>query len=525
MLLGYYSEAAVFQPGGFSSSGVAGNPRTFNLKYFAPYVEDDWKVNQNLTLNLGLRWDFRTVPYETNNHMGWLNEAYAPGGLCIADQSLVTKGIADGAYYQYCGRRTPADSSLTPFAPRFGFAYRPFGGDKTVIRGGYGIFWDSAELRETDGSADIYPYVSRGDYKQTAGQTTPLLTTNSLFPPIVQGPATPADNTFIAVIISEHPRNPYVQQWSFSIQRQLSSNTTLEVNYIGNKGTHLLMRRNIAQAYPPADPANPTPVLARRPYPNFVTYIDSDWSGNSSYQSGNVTLQHRSGSFAATAVYTWAKAIDIKSAAAGIGNSGGGYQGTIDNHNTRLDRGLADFDVDHRVVGSFVYDLPFGRGKRFLANTPKVVDVALGNWQFNGIITLQRGFPYSVTSPDIGGVLDALAGNRADLVGNPYPNGFHRSIAQWFNTAAFIEAPAGVFGSAGRNILRAPGIESFDLSLFKNFPIKERANLQLRLESFNAFNHTQWGTPISDASSPQFGQITTTNVPGRINQLGGKFTW
>ncbi len=526
MLLGYYSEAAVFQPGGFSSAGVAGNPRQFNLKYFAPYVQDDWKVNQNLTLNLGLRWDYRTVPYETHNHMGWLDVTNPAGGLCIADKTLVTDGITgDNSYYRYCGRRNPADASLTPFAPRIGFAWRPFGGDKTVIRGGYGIFWDSAELRETDGSADIYPYVSRGDYKQTAGQTTPLLTTNSLFPPIVQGPATPADNTFIAVIISEHPRNPYVQQWSFSIQRQLSSNTTLEVNYIGNKGTHLLMRRNIAQAYPPADPANPAPVLARRPYPNFVTYIDSDWSGNSSYNSGNVTLQHRSGSFAATAVYTWAKALDTKSAAAGIGNTGGGYQGTIDNHNTRLDRGLADFDVDHRFVASFVYDLPFGRGKRFLANTPKVVDIALGNWQVNGIITLQRGFPYSITSPDIGGVLDALAGNRADVVGNAYPSGFHQSIAQWFNTAAFIEAPAGVFGSSGRNILRAPGLENVDLSLFKNFPIRERANLQLRLESFNAFNHTQWGTPNFDASSPQFGQINSVNVPGRINQLGGKFTW
>ena len=525
MLLGYYSEAAVFQPGGFSSAGVAGNPRQFNLKYFAPYVQDDWKVTPRLTLNLGVRWDYRTIPYETNNHMGWLDVTNPQGGLCVADKTLTTDGIVgDSSYYRYCGRRNPTDSSKTPFAPRVGFAWRPFGGDKTVIRGGYGIFWDSAELRETDGSADIYPYVSRGDYKQTTGQTQALQTTNSLFPPIVQGPATPADNTFIAVIISEKPRNPYVQQWSFSVQRQLNSNTTLEVNYIGNKGTHLLMRQNIAQAYPPTDPANPTPVLARRPYPNFVTYINSNWSGNSSYNSGNVTLQHRSGSFALTGVYTWAKAIDIKSAAAGIGNTGGGYQGTIDNHNLKLDRGLADFDVDHRVVGSFVYSLPFGRGKRFLANTPKAVDIALGNWQVNGIATFQRGFPYSVTSPDIGGVLDALAGNRAELVGKPYPSGFHQGIASWFNTAAFTEAPAGVFGSAGRNILRAPGLNNWDLSLFKNFPIKDRVNLQLRLESFNTFNHTQWGTPNYDASSAQFGQITSAN-PGRINQLGGKLTW
>ena len=525
MLLGYYSQAAVFQPGGSTTAGAVGNPRQFNLKYFAPYVQDDWKVNSRLTLNLGLRWDFRTVPLETNNHMGWLDESNKQGGLCIADTSLVTRGLTgDNSYYRYCGRRNPAGPSYMPFAPRVGFAYRPFGGDKTVIRGGYGIFWDSAELRETDGSADIYPYVSRGQYVQTIGQKAALQTTDSLFPPIVQGVAVPADNTFIAVIISEHPRNPYVQQWSLSIQRQLNSTTTLEVNYIGNKGTHLLERRNINQAYPLADPAIQTPVESRRPYPNFVTYIDSDWSGNSSYNSANVTVQHRSHSLALTGVYTWAKSIDEKSAAAGIGSADTGWQGFVDNHNSRLDRGLSDFNVDHRVVGSFVYDLPFGRGKRFLSSTPKIVDVVLGNWQVNGIATFQRGFPYPIFAADTGGLLDNF-NNRANLVGNPF-NGFHRSIAEWFNTAAFTQPLAGVIGTAGRNILRAPGLNNWDLSLFKNFPITERVNLQLRLESFNAFNHAQWSTPDHNvADEDKFGQITGTNVPGRINQLGGKLTW
>jgi hypothetical protein len=526
MLLGYYSTAAVFQPGGFTSGSVAGNPRTFNLKYFAPYIQDDWKVNQRLTLNLGLRWDFRTVPYETNNHMGWLDVTNPRGGLCMADKTLLSKGIdGDQSYYRYCGRTTPADPSYMPFAPRFGFAYRPFGGDKTVIRGGYGVFWDSAELRETDGSADLYPYVSRGNYIQSAGQTAPLQTTNNLFPPIVQGPAVPADNTFIAVIISESPRNPYVQQWSFSIERQLNSTTTLEVNYIGNKGTHLLERRNINQAFPPTNLANPAPLTARRPYQNFVTYIDSDWSGNSSYNSGNVTLQHRSGALGLTAVYTYAKAIDEKSAAAGIGSTGSGYQGFMDNHDARRDRGLADFDVDHRFVASFVYDLPFGHGKHFLSSTPKVVDTVLGNWQLNGIVTFQRGFPYSINATDLGNVLDTNGAQRGSVIGNPYPGGFHQSIAEWFNTAAFVQPPAGVFGNTGRNILRAPGINSWNLSLFKNFPIKERVNLQLRLESFNTFNHPQWGVPNNNVASPQFGQVTGTNIPGRINQLGGKLTW
>jgi len=383
------------------------------------------------------------VPYETNNHMGWLDVTNPRGGLCMADKTLVTKGImGDQSYYRYCGRTTPADPSYMPFAPRIGFAWRPVGGDKTVIRGGYGIFWDSAELRETDGSADLYPYVSRGNYIQSAGQTAPLQTTDQLFPVIVPGPALPAYNTFIAVIISEHPRSPYVQQWSFSVQRQLNSNTTLEVNYIGNKGTHLLERRNINQAFAPTNLANPAPIVARRPYQDFVIYIDSDWSGNSTYNAANVTLQHRSGPLGLTAVYTWAKAIDDKSAAAGIGSTGSGYQGFMDNHNARLDRGLADFDVDQRFVASFIYDLPFGRGKRFLSSTPKIVDLVLGNWQVNGIATFQKGFPYSIYANDIGNLLDTNGAQRGSVIGQPNPSGFNQSIAEWFNTAAFVQPRA-----------------------------------------------------------------------------------
>src|SRR5947207_11440387 len=130
--------------------------------YLAPVVQDDWKVSSRLTLNLGVRWDFRTVPFEAHNKMGWLDLSNPDGGLCIADPSLLTKGIAPaGSMYRYCGRRNPADGSKKPFAPRFGFAYRPFGGDKTVIRGGYGIFFDSSEGREIDDSVDIYPYAVR----------------------------------------------------------------------------------------------------------------------------------------------------------------------------------------------------------------------------------------------------------------------------------------------------------------------------------------------------------------------------
>ncbi len=251
-LLGYYSNVGLFQPAAFSVPGQAGNPREFNFKYFAPYVQDDWKVNSRLTLNLGLRWDYRNVPYETSNRMGWRNLDYAPGGLLVADETLVSGGITDGAYYQFAGRRSPENPDrFKVFAPRVGFAWRPFDDERTVLRGGYGVFFDSAEGREIDGAADIYPYVSRGNYQQSLGQPAPLKTTDTLFPSFEQpGVATPAANTFLAVNQSPEPKNPYVQQWSLGVQRQLTGATTLELNYIGNKGTNLLMRQNIAQALP-----------------------------------------------------------------------------------------------------------------------------------------------------------------------------------------------------------------------------------------------------------------------------------
>jgi hypothetical protein len=529
-LLGYFSGASVFQPAGFSVAGRTGNPRQFNFLYVAPYIQDDWKVSQRLTLNIGVRYDFRTVPVESNDRMGWRDLSNPRGGLLVADKTLVDKGIiGDGTYYKFAGRRNPNDSPKKVFAPRLGFAFRPFSDDKTVVRGGYGIFFDSAEGREIDGAADIYPYVSRGNYIQSLGQTN-LVTTDNMFPNFAGGgPASPAANTFLAVSMSPAPKNPYVQQWSLGVQRALMRNTTLELNYIGSKGTHLLMRRNIAQALPPANPAacaaNPTagdcPVLKRRPFPNFATYIDSDWSGNSSYNAFNAKVEHRSNTFLFTAVYTWAKSIDNKSAAAGIGNDVAGWQGFLNNNDIRRDRGRSEFDVDHRLVSSFVYELPIGRNKRIGGNMNKALDVVVGGWQVNGIATFQRGFPMTISAADVGGLNDTFGTNRADLVGTPR---LIKSRDQWFDVTAFKQPAAGFLGTSGRGILRLPGTNNWDTGLYKNFQLTERLSFQFRLESFNAFNHTQWGGPIRSVADPRVGRILGARA-ARINQLGAKLVW
>jgi hypothetical protein len=554
-LLGYYGGAALFQPEPFSTPGVPGNENQFHFKYIAPYVQDDWKVSDNLTLNLGVRWDYRTVPFETQDKMFWIDSANTAGGLCFARKALLTDGVAPAGngFYRYCGRRNPADGSKTPFAPRLGFAYRPFGGDKTVVRGGYGVYFDSSETREIDDSGDLYPFVSRTQETPTQNATTPKLTDN-LFPPTTAlHPVSVATDggQFIAVIISEHPINPFVQQWSLSVQRELARNTTLEVNYVGNKATHLLDRVNINQPTPVANPAvcqaNPAvadcPIAGRKPYANFTAFatLDSHWDGYSNYNAGNVKLERRTSEMAFVGVYTWAKSMDDKSAAAGIGSAGGGFAGHLDDKNPKLDYAPSDFDVTHRFVASYVYNLPVGRGKKYLGNANRLTDAAIGGWEITGIGTFQRGFPYSITASDTFGLLTAFS-QRANLVGNPN-SGFHKDVNHQFNAAAFAQPLAGAYGTSGRNILRGPGISNWDMGLAKEFSIAERVHFQFRLESFNTFNHTQYGVdpgapgvgPGSNAvdnnindqppsANTNFGRITSAR-PGRILQLGGKLTF
>ena len=210
-----------------------------------------------------------------------------------------------------------------------------------------------------------------------------------------------------------------MQQWSLGVQREIFANTTMELNYIGTHGENLLMRRNIAQAFP-YNPANPSSVAARKPFPNFVVYIDSDWTGQSNYHALNTKLEHRGRGALLTFAYTWAKSTDSKSAAAGIGPSGfNGWQGFLNNHDPERDYGLSDFDVDHRLVGSFVYNLPFGSGEKYASDATGVKNALVGGWQVNGIYTWQHGFPITITAADLGGLNDTLGTNRANLVGDP----------------------------------------------------------------------------------------------------------
>jgi hypothetical protein len=369
------------------------------------------------------------------------------------------------------------------------------------------------------------------------------------------------------VIESENPLNPYVQSWTASVERELARNTTLEVNYIGTHAVHLLNRHDVAQPYNvPADsiafcqqqdangvyinakknPCGPNTtdangIYTRLPYPDFTSfYIDSDFHGYSHYNAMNVKFEHRAGDMAITGIYTWANSKDDKSAAAGVGASGTGYQGFEDNHHPELDYGPSDFDVDNRFVASYVYMLPFGRGKHFASGVGRAGDLAIGGWEVTGITTFQTGFPYSVGGNDIDG-MQGLPAPRANLTAGC---NYHAGLTQKFerlNLDCFTEPPAATTGNSKRNFLRQPGINNFDMGFAKNFHFTERLNFKLNVDTFNTFNHHQYAgdvgglvvggsggnqvidNGITDADNIR-GKITGASAP-RIVQLSGKITF
>jgi hypothetical protein len=222
------------------------------------------------------------------------------------------------------------------------------------------------------------------------------------------------------------------------------------------------------------------------------------------------------------AVYTWAKSLDNKSAAAGVGETNAiGWDGFMDNHRPGLDYGRSEFDVDHRFVTNFVYQLPFGRGKHFLGSANKAVDAVLGGWQVTGIVTFQRGFPYTIYSRDLYNLLMPFgSGNRPNLVGDPN-SGAGKNLNEWFNKDAFELPEVAHYGTLSRNSMRAPGLNNWDLGFGKSFSFTESVRMQLRGDMFNAMNHPMYYPPDSQMTSTTFGVVGSAR-DARIIQLGLK---
>lgn len=465
------------------------------------YAQDDWKVSDRLTLNLGLRYELDTVLTEVNNAIS--NFDVVTGKLLIAGFNT--------------DRQTGIRPDRNNYAPRFGFAYRAT--DKIVIRGGFGVFYNP--------SGSEGAYMRR--HRQLPFGPINIVDINqfSANPRRVQDglPAIPnLDNAFVAnnpsggmIAINPEFRSGYAEQFNLQVQRQLPKDMVAKIGYVGNLGRRLDSTYEFNQPVPgPGAPGPRRPLTAIAP--NVVSATYNVFDGLSSYHSMQATLERRfSGGLGFLASYTWAKSID------NVPNAfGGADNGPIpqDRRYRNADRAVSGFDIAQRFTYSLNYSLPFGKGRRWQSDHA-VVNMLAGGWDTNLIFTAQGGLPFT---PILATSVSNAGGSRPDR----YKSGKleNPARARWFDTSFNTAGSAwGVpavftFGNGGRNVLRGPGRTNIDYSLFKDFSPSERVRVQFRAEAFNLFNTPQFDLPNTSIGTPNAGIINATVGTPRQFQLG-----
>ncbi len=446
------------------------------------FVQDDFKVSDKLTLNLGLRYeDYLGWPWVEIGNRGY---NFVPGAAGL--EQVGTDGVPQSAVH----------ARNLNFMPRVGAAYQIQ--KNTVVRAAYGIFYNDPQLIFGNSIFNNPPEAISYSFTNNQYNFAGAHTAANGF----ERTANPAAGVLYS--IDPNAKMPYTQQWNFTIQRQLSSSTLLSLSYVGTKGTHLPAQQNLNQAVPGV-----TPLAQRRPYPvyqNVTEFLDVD---NSSYNAFQAVIEHRySSGLSFQASYTLSHALDYAS----FSPSGGGGVFT-DTLNYRLDYGNADFDVRHRVTGSFTYSLP--------SKLHGLSGQVLNGWQVNGILTLSTGIPFSVQSAS--NTLNTGGTSRASYVagaGNGELSSGERSVAEWFNVAAFTAPGAQQYGNVARNSLYGPPTRELDFSLFKNFALgSEQRKLQLRAEAFNVANTAQFNNPINTIGAPGAGSIVSAGSPQTFQRL------
>lgn len=488
----------------------------------AGYLQDDFKVSPRLTVNLGVR-------YELNTPL-----ADVEGRLPNADLGNLTNGMPTiylGGQLGYPKGLVYTDKNN--WAPRVGLAFRPFHTDSTVIRAGYGVFYGvddgNTYFNNVRAIPSIIPHTIQSD------NFNPEITDIGFTQPARLG-----DPNVISTYgpIDLHMRTGYVQHYSFNIQHQIKG-WVIDAGYSGNTGKKLQRSRQLNSALP-----GPGSIQPRRPYQAFYLADDLQLSNqfelvsrvipigaaqileNSASSNYNglqlrVERPYKNG-FTLIGTYTWSKALTDAPAFRSIGQES---DTNMDPRNLGLEWGRMGWDIRHRAVLGYVYELPFGAGKKFLHDRGWMNRV-VGGWQLNGIWSFQTGLPFTVGVPtDIANTGATNGGsNRANVVPgqDPYLPSDQRTTGRWFNTAAFATPAAFTFGNVGRNTMTGPGLVTLDTSLSKLTQITERVGLQFRAEAFNLANHPNLGIPGRQVGTPQFGTITSQSTPARQFQLAAK---
>jgi len=465
----------------FSIQSRANNPQTQRTTSLGIFMQDDWKVSRKLTLNLGLRWEYNSPPIDPHDRMSAFD--LATGHV----QQVGTQGLS----------RSGLRPDYRNFAPRAGFAYSL--GSKTVVRGGYGIYYDAGTLTVNSALYFNPPYFNIYVFFPSAqgllSLSNPFNSANGILPP-------PTLST-----LSPDIRTAYLQSWNLNVQHEIHGIGVLTMAYAGSKGTHLIRSLDLNQPTP-----GPGPVSSRQPYPAYSSIFFTESGGDSNYNSLQVSLSRRlAHGLTLLGIYTFSKSIDDTSAFLATTGDPNFPQNS---HNYHLDRGLSSFDMAHRAVVGYVYSLPFR-------------NPVLRNLESGAIVTMQSGQPFTPVlrfdNSNTGNTGQQAGSDRPNLVGDPHLANPSRNL--WFNTAAFAIPAPYTFGSAGRNILRGPGLATVDLSLSRRFHIAERASATLGVQAFNMLNRENLNLPqlyADDATN--FGKIFSAKPPRQV-QMALRFSF
>jgi Carboxypeptidase regulatory-like domain/TonB dependent receptor-like, beta-barrel/TonB-dependent Receptor Plug Domain len=450
------------------------SPPLLRDQQYSGFLQDDWKVSDHLTLNLGVRYEYYTPMYSPTNEVSMFD----------VDKGRIVKAGVDGESRYIIG---PDRNNI---APRVGFAYKI--DEKTTLRGGFGMFFTPENAKQDDIKFNPPFYLQYALFDQWMFDELP--------PPFTD--PGPYPTGYETTNIERGFQRGYAEQYNLAFQRELPGRFLFEAAYVGSQAHKLPFVVNINQAQPDGTPA---------PFPDLGPVRVVRPTGDSVYHSGQFKLEKRfSEGLFVLATYTWSKSIDTVSSALFSTDVTGGVQNIFD---PRANRGPSDWDVPHRFSLSYLYDIPFGKDRKYGKSAGSLARALFGDWQITGIFVARSGPPGTVTvgKPLPGG--DA----RPDVLHDPNLPESERTPERWFDTTAFVANIGAdgkpVAGNAGRNIIRGPGYVNFDLGLIKLIPINDRVRLQFRTEIFNLTNTPHFAMPVLKMSDPAFGRITHTRNP------------
>jgi len=489
---------------GFSTGGTRGfllQPYYLRNNEYAAFFQDDWKFGNRLTLNLGLRYDVFTADTEIQNRIA---------NFDFQNLRLIYAGVSGAS------RTAGKSTQFGNLAPRVGFAYDLAGNGHTVVRGGYGISYFPEQQSASNLLGQNVPFTISQNFSPAVNppgsQMRSIPSINNPFPPISPVmPITTADLNAANPSVIGHAFNnltPYMESWNLDVERQLGASTVAEVAYAGSRGIHLMFCYNANEIQPGTGSQASRRLI--QPLSKVNTILECDPRNMSTFHSlqGKVTKRISHG-LQFLASYTFGKSLDYGGSAA---SGGGAVVNPQTVTNLRAGYGPSGFDVKHRFVGSWIYELPFGSGKRWLSVSP--VSRIVGGWQLAGITTLSTGRPFSVTLNQ--GVNNGAPSWPNRVCGGTLPN---PDPALWFNTQCFVAPPPNTYGNVSRGVLYGPGTLDWDLALVKSTILREQLRMQIRLDAFNAFNTPNFGFPNTAIGSPTAGKITSIINDNRDLQL------